>query len=65
MLVAGVSQTASDVLFISLASHMTLLLNLVQLKIRDLGMSPDDIHGNVDCYEDIKLAIKTHQKVIR
>ncbi|CAH2100023.1 unnamed protein product [Euphydryas editha] len=58
----------SDILFMTMASHISMLLQLLQLKIRHLGTLEYDRHNDQykckDCYRDIISVIKIHQKLI-
>ncbi|XP_026324194.1 uncharacterized protein LOC113233319 [Hyposmocoma kahamanoa] len=64
MMVAVLAMAGSDLLFTSISSHITLLLRLLQLKIRSLGTEPNEFSGPVDCYEETISAIKIHQKLV-
>lgn len=60
----------SDVFFITMASHISMLLRLLQDRIRNLGVDEVDsegrpIRGLHDCYDEIVDAIKIHQRLIR
>lgn len=62
----------SDMLFMTMASHISMLLRLLQLKIRRLGTADNIITDNnssklysKDCYEEIISVIKTHQRLIK
>ncbi|KAM3966695.1 odorant receptor 4 [Aphomia sociella] len=59
----------SDVFFITMASHISMLLRVLQVKIRSLGGSEVDANGKVirgsyDCYDEIVAVIKIHQRLI-
>ncbi|XP_013195343.2 odorant receptor 4 [Amyelois transitella] len=59
----------SDVFFITMANHISLLLRLLQERIRQLGMAEVDISGrpitkSQDCYDQIVGVIKIHQRLI-
>lgn len=64
-MVAVTSMVGSDMLFMSMSSHITLLQRLLQLKVRNLGMSSNVCSGPVDCYAETISAIKIHQRLIR
>ncbi|KAJ8734097.1 hypothetical protein PYW07_014648 [Mythimna separata] len=58
----------SDLLFMTMASHISMLLRLLQDQIRHLGTkeSQDLIEfGSNDCYQDIVEIVKIHQRLIR
>ncbi|XP_047036578.1 odorant receptor 4-like [Helicoverpa zea] len=57
----------SDLLFMTMASHISMLLRLLQDQIRHLGQDNDNTHDNGynDCYKDIVAVIKIHQRLIR
>lgn len=63
----------SDMLFMTMASHISMLLRLLQLKIRRLGAMDNILPDNntctklypKDCYEEIISVIKTHQRLIK
>ncbi|XP_039745365.1 odorant receptor 4-like [Pararge aegeria] len=60
------SMLGSDILFMTMASHISMLLRLLQLDIRRLAVQ----HSNekkiqpIDCYENIVSVIKIHQRLI-
>ncbi|XP_050553229.1 odorant receptor 4-like [Spodoptera frugiperda] len=58
----------SDLLFMTMASHISMLLRLLQNQIRRLGTlgskDPFDTRCN-DCYKDIVEVVKIHQRLIR
>ncbi|XP_047539671.1 odorant receptor 85b-like [Vanessa atalanta] len=61
------SMLGSDILFMTMASHISMLLRLLQLKIRRLGTQNGGTinqfkHG--DHYQEIISVIKTHQRLI-
>lgn len=58
----------SDLLFMTMASHISMLLRLLQDQIRHLGTNEnkDSLEpGNNDCYKDIVEVVKIHQRLIR
>ncbi|OWR42350.1 putative odorant receptor OR12 [Danaus plexippus plexippus] len=60
-LVSVWSMLASDILFMTMASHISMLLRLLQIKILRLVRMKK---GNNVCYEDIVAVIKIHQRLI-
>nr|WCC57641.1 odorant receptor 51 [Papilio polytes] len=64
------SMLGSDILFMTMANHISLLLRLLQLRIRRLGSTKasstiannsEHVH---DTYDEIISAVKTHQRLI-
>ncbi|XP_041973673.1 odorant receptor 4-like [Aricia agestis] len=66
--VVGVwSMLGSDIIFMTMSSHISMLLELLQLKIRRLGLpntDPSSQNTQIDCYNEIKNIIKIHQRLI-
>ncbi|XP_026764626.2 odorant receptor 4 isoform X1 [Galleria mellonella] len=60
---------SSDVFFITMASHISMMLRILQVKIRSLGVveSADGklIGGLHNCYDEIIDLINVHQRLIR
>lgn len=61
---------SADILFITMASHISMLLRLLQVKIRAIGTSGQDVHvekykQSQYCYGTIVDAVKIHQRLIR
>ncbi|XP_038209518.1 odorant receptor 4-like [Zerene cesonia] len=54
------SMLGSDILFMTMSSHISMLLQLLQLKIRRLSFQTDKSH-----YQDIVAVVKIHQKLIK
>ncbi|XP_075986147.1 odorant receptor 4-like [Anticarsia gemmatalis] len=56
----------SDLLFMTMASHISMLLRLLQEQIRRLGAgdSSTSVSKPVDCYKDIVAVVKIHQRLI-
>nr|WCC57447.1 odorant receptor 51 [Papilio glaucus] len=63
------SMLGSDILFMTMANHISLLLRLLQLRIRRIGDSEavgrSTADGTHDCYDEIISAVKTHQRLIK
>ncbi|XP_050354396.1 odorant receptor 4-like [Nymphalis io] len=63
------SMLGSDILFMTMASHISMLLRLLQLKIRCLGTQNSVSHKNQikhgDLYQEIISVIKIHQRLIK
>ncbi|XP_059049308.1 odorant receptor 4-like [Achroia grisella] len=63
------SMLGSDVFFITMASHISMMLRILQVKIRSLGMEMATdgkaIGGLCNCYDEIIEVINIHQKLIR
>ncbi|XP_047514990.1 odorant receptor 4-like [Pieris napi] len=57
------SMLGSDILFMTMSSHISMLLELLQLKIRTLSYIQPSNKNN--SYEDIVSVVKTHQKLIK
>ncbi|XP_072935448.1 odorant receptor 4-like [Epargyreus clarus] len=61
----------SDMLFMTMASHISMLLQILQVKIRRLGTLQTGIGGKLasgemqDCYSEIVSVVKIHQRLIR
>lgn len=60
----------SDLLFMTMASHISMLLRLLQEQLRRLGNTEatDDLptnSGHDDGYKDIVVVVKIHQRLIR
>nr|QIJ45816.1 olfactory receptor [Glyphodes pyloalis] len=55
---------SADILFITMASHISMLLRLLQVKIRRIGVSNDAQIGLQDNYNTIVEVIKIHQRLI-
>lgn len=56
----------SDLLFMTMASHISMLLQLLQEQIRRLGYSAAKYYLPADDgYKDIVIIVKTHQSLIR
>ncbi|XP_045542573.1 odorant receptor 4-like [Papilio machaon] len=62
------SMLGSDILFMTMANHISLLLRLLQLRIRRLGSTTISSTTNAqqvhDTYHKIISAVKTHQRLI-
>ncbi|XP_034841165.1 odorant receptor 4-like isoform X2 [Maniola hyperantus] len=60
------SMLGSDILFMTMASHISMLLRLLQFKIRRLAVDNSDSNNyqRVDCFDDIVGVIKIHQRLI-
>ncbi|KAL0895809.1 hypothetical protein ABMA27_011844 [Loxostege sticticalis] len=63
------SMLSADILFITMASHISMLLRLLQVKIRAIGTSGQDVHvekykQSQYCYGTIVDAVKIHQRLI-
>ncbi|KAI5642543.1 7tm odorant receptor domain-containing protein [Phthorimaea operculella] len=69
------AQLGADLMFTAMASHISMLLRLLQVRIRHLGdrsgesrMTRSDdaakYGGNIDCYDEIVSVIKVHQRLI-
>ncbi|XP_059049028.1 odorant receptor 4-like [Achroia grisella] len=56
-----------DVFFITMASHIGMLLRILQVKIRSIGTSDGDtvVRGSLDCYDEIVAVVKIHQRLIK
>ncbi|XP_026764625.1 odorant receptor 4 isoform X1 [Galleria mellonella] len=57
----------SDIFFISMTNHISMLLRLLQDKIKSLGQ--EDERGSIiqplDCYDEIVAVVQIHQRLIR
>nr|WCC57390.1 odorant receptor 51 [Papilio dardanus] len=61
------SMLGSDILFMTMANHISLLLRLLQLRIRRLAsttVSSANDSQIIDTYDDIIAVVKTHQRLI-
>ncbi|XP_023934502.2 odorant receptor 4-like [Bicyclus anynana] len=59
------SMLGSDIFFMNMASHISMLLRLLQLKIRRLATEDTKSKiKSVDCYDDIVGVIEIHQRLI-
>ncbi|XP_045761166.1 odorant receptor 4-like isoform X2 [Maniola jurtina] len=58
------SMLGSDILFMTMASHISMLLRLLQLEIRRLAVENHNNNQPVDCFDDIVGVIKIHQRLI-
>ncbi|XP_052753868.1 odorant receptor 4-like [Galleria mellonella] len=60
---------SSDVFFMTMSSHITMMLQILQVKIKTLGVAESadgkNIGGLQNCYDEIIDVINIHQKLIR
>ncbi|XP_059049030.1 odorant receptor 4-like [Achroia grisella] len=56
-----------DVFFITMASHISMLLRILQVKITSIGTPDGDklVRESLDCYDEIVAVVKIHQRLIR
>ncbi|XP_045502582.1 odorant receptor 4-like [Colias croceus] len=61
------SMLGSDILFMTMSSHISMLLQLLQLKIRRLSFQNNSVtkKSNAEHYQDIVAVVKIHQKLIK
>ncbi|XP_037300643.1 odorant receptor 4 [Manduca sexta] len=55
----------SDLLFMTMSSHISMLLRLLQVQIRRLGTTGSSNENLENCYQDIAAVVQIHQRLIK